>query len=76
MKKVICNKEYDTNTAQLIHKYTYSYWGDPQGYEELLYKTPGDLYFVYVCGGESSPYPQENIIRLAKNKVSNWLENH
>lgn len=76
MKKVICNKEYDTNTAQLIHKYTYSHFGDPQGYEKILFQTPEGFYFVYVRGGENSPYPKENIMRLAKTKVSNWLESH
>ena len=76
MKKVICKKEYDTGTATLIRKYTVSYYGDPAGYEETLYQTPEGLYFVYVCGGTASPYVHENILRLAKNKVSKWIENH
>ena len=37
MKKIICKKEYDTETATLVKKYTYSYYGDPAGYEETLY---------------------------------------
>lgn len=76
MKKVICKKEYDTETATLIKKYTYGYLGDPAGYEETLYQTPGGLYFLYVYGGETSPYPSEDILRLAKAKVNDWLENH
>lgn len=76
MKKTICKKEYDTETATLLKKYTYSYFGDPTGFEECLYQTPGGLYFLYVRGGEASPYTQENILRLAKTKVSEWLENH
>ena len=76
MKRIICKREYDTETATLIKKYTYSYFGDPAGYEENLFQTPGGLYFLYVNGGDSSPYPEENILRLAKVKVSEWLDNH
>ena len=76
MKKIICKREYDTETASLIKKYTFSYMGDPAGYEECLYQTPGGLYFLYVRGGETSPYPQEDILRLAKAKVDAWMETH
>lgn len=76
MKKIICKKEYDTETATLVKKHTYSYFGDPNGYEEILFQTPGGLYFLYVRGGEASPYPNEDILRLAKTKVSEWMENH
>ena len=76
MKKVICKKEYDTESATLVKKYTYSYFGDPAGYEEILYQTSGGLYFLYVRGGEASPYPTEDILRLAKTKVNAWLESH
>ncbi len=76
MKKIICKKEYDTETATLVKKYTYGYFGDPAGYEELLYQTPEGLYFLYVQGGESSPYPAEDILRMAKTKVNDWMEQH
>ncbi|MCD7756230.1 MAG: hypothetical protein LUJ09_07925 [Firmicutes bacterium] len=76
MKKVICKKEYDTEIATLIRKHTVGEFGDPAGYEESLYQTPAGLYFLYVCGGEASPYPGEDILRLAKAKVNDWLENH
>ena len=76
MKKIICKKEYDTETATLIKKYTYGFFGDPAGYEEILFQTPAGLYFLYVHGGENSPYPTEDILRLAKTKVNDWMENH
>ena len=76
MKKTIYKREYDTQTATVIKKYTYSYYGDPNGYEETLFQTPDGLYFLYVKGGESSPYPQEDILRLAKAKVDQWIETH
>ena len=63
MKKIICKKEYDTETATLVKKYTVGFYGDPAGYEELLFQTPAGLYFLYVRGGEASPYPCEDIQR-------------
>ncbi len=76
MKKIICKKEYDTETATLIKKYTYGFYGDPAGYEEILFQTPSGLYFLYVDGGVNSPYPTEDILRLAKTKVNEWLDTH
>ena len=74
MKKIICKKEYDTQTATLIEKFTYGDFGDPTGYEERLYQTPDGFYFVYVRGGEDSPYPDADILRLGKAKVEDWLK--
>lgn len=74
MKKIICKREYDTETATRIHKRICGFFGDPAGYEETLYQTPEGLYFLHVRGGEESPYPQEDILRMAKAKVSQWLE--
>jgi len=76
MKKVICKREYDTAVSELVKKHTSGFFGDPAGYEETLYRTPEGLYFLYVRGGESSPYPAEDILRLARSKVDSWLENH
>ena len=76
MKKIICKKEYDTETATLVKKVTVGNFGDPTGYEEILYQTPEGLYFVYGDGGEESPYTQETITRIAKTKVNEWIENH
>ena len=76
MKKIICKREYDTQTAELIRKFTSGFYGDPAGYEEDLYKTPEGLYFLYVRGGETSPYPNEDILRLAKKNVERWLREH
>jgi len=76
MKKIICKREYDTETAELVKKHTCGTYGDPAGYEESLYQTPEGLYFLYVNGGHTSLYPQEDILRLAKAKLSDWLDNH
>lgn len=76
MEKVICKKTYSTETATPIKTYIHSYYGDPAGYEETLFQTPEGLYFLYGKGGATSPYPQEDIQRLAKAKINDWLENH
>ena len=36
MKKVICKKEYDTETATIVKKVTFGNYGEPDGYEEVL----------------------------------------
>ena len=64
MLKKIGRVTYDTETALLLVKKTYGYYGDPAGYEEILFKTPGGHYFVYTNGGEQSLYPTEGIKRL------------
>ena len=76
MKKIICKKEYDSENAAVVKKFTCGTYGDPAGYEEILFQTPEGLYFLYVRGGETSPYPVEDIKRIGKAKVSEWLETH
>ena len=76
MKKTICNRIYDTETAAVIKQCTYSYFGDPNGYEETLYQTQDGFYFIYTNGGEASPYITEDIKRIGKAKVNHWLEAH
>ena len=64
MQKIICNKVYDTETAAIIKKVTFSYFGDPNGYEETLYQTGDGFFFLYTNGGEKSKYTKENIKRI------------
>lgn len=73
MKKVICKVEYDTATAELVKKKTFGAFGDPTGYEETLYKTADGKFFLYVNGGEESPYTEENIKRMSAAKAEEWL---
>ncbi len=73
MKKVICKVEYDTATAELVKKNTFGAFGDPAGYEESLYKTADGKFFLYVNGGEESPYAEENIKRMSAAKAEEWL---
>ena len=72
MKKTICKVDYDTQTAELVAKFTSGEFGDSKGYEESLYKTYDGKFFIYVNGGSESPYAEENIKRIAQNKVEDW----
>ncbi len=76
MKKIICKREYDTETAVLVKKFTSGNFGESDGYEESLYQNEKGLYFLYVNGGEESPYPTENIKSISKVKAEEWLANH
>ena len=76
MKKVICKVEYDTNNAEIVAKFTSGELGDSTGYEETLYKTAEGKYFVYENGGADSIHPEENIKRIAANKVDEWKSAH
>ena len=73
MKKIICKAEYDTEGSTLIKQVTGGAFGQSDGYEESLYQTAGGLYFLYVNGGEASPYPVEDIKRLSKAKAEEWM---
>lgn len=73
MQKIICKKVYDTETATLVKKSTFGYFGDPAGYEESLYQTESGSYFLYVNGGAASKYTKETITRMSAEKANAWL---
>ena len=76
MQKIICKKLYDTETASVVEKVTHGNFGDPDGYEETLYRTEDGFFFLYVNGGEESIHPVEEIRRLSKANADKWLEEH
>ena len=73
MKKIICKVEYDTETSELIKKRTAGAFGDPDGYEESLYKTEGGKFFLYTFGGPESKYASEAIKRMSAASAEAWL---
>ena len=73
MQKMICKRLYDTEQAELQKKMTFGFLGDPAGYEESLYRTEDGYFFLYVNGGESSPYPREEIRRMSEKRAGEWL---
>ena len=72
MKKVICKVTYDTEEAELVARRAVGSFGDPEGYEECLYRTSDGKLFLYMNGGEASLYPQENIKRISAAKAEEW----
>ncbi len=74
MKKIICKKEYDTETSSVIKKVTFGNFGDADGYEETLYVTEGGSYFLYVNGGADSKYKKEDIKRMSEKSAKEFLE--
>ena len=73
MKKIICKVEYNTENSEFIAKKTFGSFGDQTGYEECLFKTENGKYFLYVNGGEDSPYKKEDIKRISADKAKSWL---
>lgn len=73
MQKKFGKVVYDTETAEVVFKYTNGQFGDPAGYEEILFCTPAGNYFVYGNGGEESMYKEEKITRIAKDKTEAWI---
>ena len=76
MKKIICKVEYDTETSEIVAKFTSGELGDPAGYEETLYKTADGKFFIYTNGGAESIYTEENIKRISKDKAEAWIADH
>lgn len=76
MCKAIDGVIYDTLNATVDKKFTYGAPGDPYGYEETLYKTNDDKFFVYTFGGAKSKYPTENIYPIAREDVKSWILSH
>ncbi len=73
MKKIICKKEYDTETSVVVKKVTSGSFGDAEGYEETLYKTEDGKFFLYVNGGEESKYAKEDIKRMSEKAAEAWI---
>jgi hypothetical protein len=65
---------FDTDKATAMGNRAFSYYGDPAGYEETLYKTKGGLFFLWGIGGEASPYGAgEDIHPLTESEANAWL---
>ena len=62
MKKTINKKVYNTDTAKEIDRIAFGTFGDPAGYEEIVYETKRGDRFLYGIGGADSKYPTETII--------------
>ncbi len=76
MKKTFRGRVYDTGTAEPLFVCNVSYFGDPAGYSETLYRTADGHFFLYALGGEESPYKKEMIKPLSAANAEKWLAEH
>ena len=74
MQKIIRKKVYDTETATVVAQVSCGTFGDPAGYEEILYQAPEGHYFLFGRGGDASPYPEEKITCMSKERALAWAE--
>ncbi len=72
MKKTIARKVYNTDTAKEIKRNSFSFFGDPAGYEEVLYKTVKGDFFVYGIGGAESKYSEPTIFVVSAEEAENF----
>lgn len=72
MKKSINRKVYNTETAAEIRRKACGYFGDPTGYEEVLFQTAKGDYFVYALGGPQSKYAEETIFALTADEAGQF----
>lgn len=86
MKKVINGALYDTETAKLLGKDSYSNPRDFQYWVETLYRTKSGKYFLHGEGGALTKYAVcvaqnewsggEKIIPLDLDSAQKWAEEH
>ncbi len=76
MKKIINRKTYNTDTAEQLGHLCIGTFGDPAGYEEMLFKTKSGNFFLYGAGGADSKYPQQAITPVTKKEADAWLKNN
>ena len=86
MKKVINGALYDTETAKLLGKDSYSNPRDFQYWVETLYRTKSGKYFLHGEGGAMTKYAVsvgqnewsggEKIIPLDLDSAQKWAEEH
>lgn len=72
MKKIISRVTYNTETALEIGRIACGTFGDPAGYEEILYQTKKGAFFIYGNGGAESKYTEETIVPLTKTEAKDW----
>ncbi len=72
MQKTVKGKVYDTEAMEVVGKVTCGEYGDPAGYEEVLFVAQDGAYFLYTNGGEASQYTAEKLETLTKAKAEAW----
>jgi hypothetical protein len=72
MKKKINGILCDTETATRLGNISAGEYGDPAGYEEILYVTKTKKHFLYGNGGLESKYSKPAIALLTDKEAGAW----
>ena len=72
MRKIINKKLCNTETATNLGSKHVGEFGQPDGYEEQLFVTKTNQYFLYVNGGPESKYTKENIFLISDKEADEW----
>lgn len=67
-------KTPNLETATEIRRVTRGYFGDPYGYEEILFRTRNNRYVLVQRGGSESPYQEEKITQIPKVEAVEWMD--
>lgn len=73
MKKTIGDKTYDTDSAELMARKTSGWYGDPHGFEEMLFRKEQKEFFLFGQGGGESVYPEATLVPLSVDDARSWL---
>lgn len=71
--KPMTKKSPNLDTATEIKRVTRGYFGDPRGYEEILFRTRNNRYVLLQRGGHESPFQEEKITQILKVNAEAWL---
>lgn len=58
---------FNTETSTKVGTRNVSAFGDPFGYQEILYRTKNGVFFLHAIGGESSVVAQDKSAELGEN---------
>ena len=72
MQKKVKGVVYDTEAMTVVKKVTVGCYGDPTGYEEVLFEANDGKLFLYANGGESSAHNGESLAALTSAKATAW----
>ncbi len=72
MQKTVKGKVYDTEKMTVVKKVTVGEYGDPAGYEEILFAAEDGAHFLYANGGVDSKHNGESLTSMTKAKLEAW----
>ena len=76
MKQKFKNITYDTNTAKYIGTKSVGEFGVTDGYEEKLFVTDDNNYFIYGIGGSDSIYSESEIRPITEKEAKEWKKDN